>query len=164
MAITGHKSVASLTLYQSNLFLTPTFDFNNCNNRASLLTSSIEVHFFCNYRICLKFKRFWIIDSYYWFPGNIVKVLAHVLVHVTDFPVVNVHVDELSSARIWQHKLCATYSANVNINNRLPIKEYYRICTLRHGDISSVIENCKSSTRYRTDIIDGNIIKKLFRF
>ena len=31
--------------------------------------------------------------------------LAHALVHVTDFPVVNVHVDELSSARIWQHKL-----------------------------------------------------------
>jgi hypothetical protein len=54
--------------------------------------------------------------------------------HVTDFPVVNVHVDELSSARIWQNKLCATLSANVNINNsdRLPIKVYYRICTLRH--------------------------------
>ena len=27
--------------------------------------------------------------------------LAHALVHVTDFPVVNVHVDELSSAQIW---------------------------------------------------------------
>jgi hypothetical protein len=38
----------------------------------------------------------------------------------------------LSSARIWQHKLCATLSANVNINYRLPIKAYYRICTLRH--------------------------------
>jgi hypothetical protein len=35
---------------------------------------------------------------------------------------------KLSSARIWQHKL----SANVNINNRLPIKVYYRIYTLRH--------------------------------
>ena len=58
--------------------------------------------------------------------------LAHAPVHVTDFPVVNVHVDELSSARIWQHKLCATLSANVNINYRLPIKVYYRICTLRH--------------------------------
>jgi hypothetical protein len=58
--------------------------------------------------------------------------LAHVLLHVTDIPVVNVHVDELSSARIWQHTLkllCATYSANVNINNRLSIKVYYRICT-----------------------------------
>jgi len=44
--------------------------------------------------------------------------LAHAPVHddVTDFSVVNVHVDELSSARIWQHKLCATLSANVNIN------------------------------------------------
>jgi uncharacterized membrane-anchored protein len=42
--------------------------------------------------------------------------LAHAPVNVTDFLVVNVHVDELSSAWIWQHKLCATYSANVNIN------------------------------------------------
>jgi hypothetical protein len=49
------------------------------------------------------------------------NTLAHV--HVTDFPVINVHVDELSSARIWQHKLCATLTANVNINYRLPI--YY---------------------------------------
>ena len=58
--------------------------------------------------------------------------LAHVPVHVTDFSVINVHVDELSSARIWQHKLCATYSADININNRLPIKVCYRICTLKH--------------------------------
>jgi len=58
--------------------------------------------------------------------------LAHAPVHVTDFPIVNIHVDELSSARIWQHKLCATFPANVNINYRLPIKVYYRICTLRH--------------------------------
>jgi hypothetical protein len=58
--------------------------------------------------------------------------LAQVPVHVTDFPVVNVHIDELSSARIWEHKLCATFSASVNINDRLPIKVYYRICTLRH--------------------------------
>ena len=58
--------------------------------------------------------------------------LAHVPVHVTDFPVVNVHVDELSYARIWQHKLCATLSASVNINYHLPIKVYYCICTLRH--------------------------------
>jgi hypothetical protein len=56
--------------------------------------------------------------------------LAHALVHVTDFPVVNVHVDELSSARIWQHKLCATFSAKVNINYRLPIKIYSRIVLL----------------------------------
>ena len=58
--------------------------------------------------------------------------LAHAPVHVTDFSVVNVHVDELSSARICEHKLCATFSAKVNINYRLPIKVYYRICTLRH--------------------------------
>jgi hypothetical protein len=58
--------------------------------------------------------------------------LAHAPVHVTDFSIVNVHVDELSSARIWQHILCATFSANVNINYRLPIKVYYRICALRH--------------------------------
>ena len=58
--------------------------------------------------------------------------LAHTPVHVTDFPVVYVHVDELSSARIWQHKLCATLSVNVDINYRLPIKLCYRICTLRH--------------------------------
>ena len=58
--------------------------------------------------------------------------LAHAPVHVTDFLVVNVHVDTLSSARIWQHKLRATLSANVNINYRLPIKVYYSICTLRH--------------------------------
>ena len=57
---------------------------------------------------------------------------AHAPVHVTDFPVVNVHVNELWSARIWQHKLCATFSENVNINYHLPIKVYYRICTLRH--------------------------------
>jgi len=58
--------------------------------------------------------------------------LAHAPVHVTDFSVVNVHVDELSSGQIWQHKLCATFSANVNINYRLPIKVYYLFCTLRH--------------------------------
>jgi len=45
-----------------------------------------------------------------------INSLAHAPVHVTDFPVVNVHVDELSSAQIWQYKLCATLSANVNIN------------------------------------------------
>jgi hypothetical protein len=49
----------------------------------------------------------------------------------TDFPVVKVH-DELSSAQIGQHELCATLSANVDINYCLPIKLYYRICTLRH--------------------------------
>ena len=67
--------------------------------------------------------------------------LTQALVHVTDFPVVNVHVDELSSARIWQHKLCATLSANVNINYRLSIKVYYRICNLRHIRIEIIHES-----------------------
>jgi hypothetical protein len=58
--------------------------------------------------------------------------LAHAPVHVTDFPAVNVHVDELSSAQNLQDKLCATLSAIINLNYRLPIKGYYRICTLRH--------------------------------
>ena len=57
--------------------------------------------------------------------------LAHAPVHGTDIPIVNVHVDELSSARIWQHKLCATLSANVNINYRLPIKDITVFCLLR---------------------------------
>jgi hypothetical protein len=47
--------------------------------------------------------------------------------HVTDFSVVNAHVDELLSARIWKHRLCATFSANVNINYRLPIKVCYHV-------------------------------------
>jgi hypothetical protein len=42
--------------------------------------------------------------------------LAHAPVHVIDFPVVNVHVDELSSARIWQYKLCAIL-ADISTNN-----------------------------------------------
>jgi hypothetical protein len=53
-------------------------------------------------------------------------------VYVTDYPVIKVHVDELMSARIGQHKLCATLSANVDINYRLPIKIYCRICTVRY--------------------------------
>jgi hypothetical protein len=43
-------------------------------------------------------------------------------VYVTDSPVVKVYVDQLSSARISQHKLCATLSADVDINYRLLIK------------------------------------------
>jgi len=47
------------------------------------------------------------------------------------FSVVKAHVNELSSARIWQHKLCATLLANVNINycfshqSILPYLYYY---------------------------------------
>ena len=76
--------------------------------------------------------------------------LAHAPVHVTDFPVVNVHVDELSSARIWQHKLCATFTANVNINYRLPIKVYYHICTLRH--ITIEINEISTFLQFKNDL------------
>ena len=67
--------------------------------------------------------------------------IAYAPVHVTDFPVVNVHVDESSSARIWHHKMCEKLSASVNINYRLPIKVYYRICTLRHIRIEIIHGN-----------------------
>jgi hypothetical protein len=71
--------------------------------------------------------------------------LGHAPVHVTDFPVV-----KLSSARIWQHKnLCAILSANVNINYRLPIKVYYRICTLRHIRIE-IIHGSQSMLKRKT--------------
>ena len=39
----------------------------------------------------------------------------------------------------WQHKLCATFSTNVNINYRLPIKVYYHICTVRHFRIETIL-------------------------
>jgi hypothetical protein len=79
-------------------------------------------------------------------------------VHVTDFPVLNVHVDELSSARIWQHKLCATLSANVNINYHLPIKVYYRISTLktyhnRNKSWKPIYEILDSSSSFRKKIV-----------
>jgi hypothetical protein len=59
---------------------------------------------------------------------------------------VNVHVNELLPARIWQHTLCVTFSASVNINYRLPIKVYYHICTYKcirieipvHGEVYSI--------------------------
>ena len=68
---------------------------------------------------------------------------THAPVNVTDFSVVNVHVDELSSARICQHKLCSTLSSSVNIKYRLPIKVYYRIWTLRHIRIE-IIHGCQN--------------------
>ena len=54
--------------------------------------------------------------------------------NMTDFPVVNVHVDELSSGRIWQLKLCATFSVNVNLNDRI------RTLSLRHIRIEIKIQ------------------------
>jgi hypothetical protein len=44
---------------------------------------------------------------------------AHVAVNVTDFPVVNVPVDELSSARIWQHKLAKEGRHDIILGNIL---------------------------------------------
>jgi hypothetical protein len=41
---------------------------------------------------------------------------AHAPVHLTDATVVNIHVDELSFARILQHILCVTFSSSLNIN------------------------------------------------
>jgi len=70
-------------------------------------------------------------------------------INTTDFPVVNVHVDELSSTRIWQHKVCATHAANVNVNYRLPIKVYYRICTVRHIRIE-IINNRQPMLKLKT--------------
>ena len=78
--------------------------------------------------------------------------LANAPVHVTDFPVVNVHVNELSSAGIWQHKLCATLSANVNIDYSLPIKAYYRICTLRYIRIE-IIHRSQKNTNIRQPML-----------
>ena len=99
-----------------------------------LISASMHIYIYIilkiwSYSNMLSFFRFVNIRAIYWLD----KIsLAHVPVHVTDFPVVNVHVDELSFAQIWQHKLCATLSANENINYCLPIKVYCRICTLRH--------------------------------
>jgi hypothetical protein len=73
---------------------------------------------------------FWFVNKRAIYRLSIIS-LAHAPVHVIDFPIINVHVDELSSARIWQHKLCATLSASVNINYHPPIKVSYRVCTLK---------------------------------
>ena len=61
-----------------------------------------------------------------------IKTCKHNIIVTADFPVVKVHVDELSSARIWQQKWCATLSANVNIDYRLSHQSNYIICTVRH--------------------------------
>ena len=39
------------------------------------------------------------------------------------------------------HKLYATFPASLNIKYRLPIKVYYRICTLRHIRIETLSHN-----------------------
>ena len=69
---------------------------------------------------------------------------------MTDFPVVKVHVDELSSAQIWLHKLCATLSASVNINYRPPIKVYYRIIDISESNNSDWIKYLYPPTHIKT--------------
>ena len=80
----------------------------------------LAIHVFCvSINFMLRFMQNSNMTSFFHFVNKraIYRLgiisLAHAPVHVTDFPVVNVHVDELSSARIWQHKLCATFSASV---------------------------------------------------
>ena len=52
----------------------------------------------------------------------VARQCLHLYPIFTNFSFVDEHVDELSSARIWQHILCATYSANVNMNDLLQSK------------------------------------------
>jgi hypothetical protein len=40
------------------------------------------------------------------------------------------------------HKFCATFSASIDINYRLPIKVYYRICTLIRIEINHLTRMC----------------------
>jgi hypothetical protein len=56
-----------------------------------------------NYSNMASFFRF--VDKRAIYRLGIIAI-TNASVHVTDFSVVNVHVDELSSARIWHHKLC----------------------------------------------------------
>ena len=92
-----------------------------------LETCNSKISTYMLYSNMTSFFRFVSKRAIYWLG---IISLAHAPVHVTDFPVVNVHVDELSSARILQHKLCATFSANVK-KYKLPSSNQ-SICTLRH--------------------------------
>ena len=94
---------------------------NELRDRISVLESKQGKNVIINYSNITSFFRF--VKKRAIYRLGIIS-LAHAPVQVTDFPVVNVHVDESSSARIWQHKLCTTLSANVNINYRLPILPY----------------------------------------
>jgi hypothetical protein len=83
---------------------------------------------------------------------------------VTDLTVVKVHVDELSSAQIWQHKLCATLSANVHIHYRLPIKVCYRnnliviLCLISNFLEASA---CHMFTDWIGTRVNVNVVKKI---
>ena len=122
------------------------------NISPSLQLWVIHLRLYCFYKVCNLRARCDIINnsnmtSFFSFVTKRANYrlgiisLAYAPVHVTDFSVVNVHVDKLSSTRIWQYKLCATLPASVNINYRLPIKVHYRICTLRHIRIEIIHGN-----------------------
>ena len=65
------------------------------------------------------------------YPFGIIS-FAHVSVNVNDF-CMDSKIMTIEGAVLFKlHKLCATFSVSVNINYRLPIKVYYRICILRH--------------------------------
>ena len=67
------------------------------------------------------------------YPFGIIS-LAHAPVNVTDFSIGSINCNlnnAIEGAVLFElHKLCATFSASVNINYHLPITLYYRICTL----------------------------------
>jgi hypothetical protein len=69
------------------------------------------------------------------YPFGIIS-LAHAPVNVTDFFIGSINCNPNNADRgavlFELHKLCATFSASVDINYRLPIKVYYHSCTLRH--------------------------------
>ena len=69
------------------------------------------------------------------YPFGIIS-LAHAPMNATDFSIGSINCspnNAIEGAVLFElHKLCATFSPRVNINYRLPIKVYYRICTLRH--------------------------------
>jgi hypothetical protein len=69
---------------------------------------------------------------------------AHVIMRLypIDKSLVCLQSERRTSFSNFKHKLCATLYVNVNIHYRLPIKVYYRICTLKallHGKASIAI-------------------------
>ena len=67
------------------------------------------------------------------YPFGIIS-LEHAPVNVTDFSIDSINFNRIISiegAVLFElHKLCATFSASVNINYRLPIKVYTTVFVL----------------------------------
>lgn len=73
--------------------------FQNCiHKKWQHSLNLIQYNSYSNMTLFFHFVNKWVI-----YQLDIIA-LDHASVHVTDFPVINVHVDELSSARIWHHK------------------------------------------------------------